>query len=89
MIKNMVFVLLGLFGGIWLVWPGISTKNGWVCTKDIVFNSEKEATDSQSFIEDLTRRLRISSAVSPKTLLSRKHLGPMDKFRIVGDACFR
>ena len=89
MFRNLFFIFLGLFGGLWLVWPGISTKVGWECSKDIVFNAEKEPTDSVSFLQSLQRKLKISSAVSPKTLLKAENLGPMDKFRIIGDACFR
>ena len=89
MIRNFFFVLLGLFGGLWLAWPGVSSKKGWDCTKDIVLNSEEEPKDSQSFLDDLKRKLRLTAALSPKTLLQAENLGPMDKIRIVGDACFR
>ena len=89
MLKNLFFFLLGLYGGLWLVWPGIITQKGWECSKDIVFNSEKEPTDAQTFLDDLKRKLRLSSALSTKTLLKAEDLGRMDKFRIIGDACFR
>ena len=40
-------------------------------------------------IEDIDRKLKIGSAVSAKTLFKAENLGPMDKLRIAGDACFR
>ena len=89
MVRNLFFVLLGIFGGLWLVWPGVASKEGWDCTKDIILNSEEEPKDSVSLLEDLQRKIRLSAALSPKTLLKAENLGPMDKFRIVGDACFR
>ena len=89
MIRNLFFLSFGLFGGLWLVWPGISTKGGWECSKDIVFNADKEPTDSVSFLQSLERKLKISSSLSPKTLFKAENLGPMDKLRVVGDACFR
>jgi len=33
--------------------------------------------------------LKITTAVSPKTLLKANSLDPLDKLRIVGDTCFR
>ena len=89
MIRNFLFFLFGLFGGLWLVWPGVSTSKGWDCTKDIIFNSDKEPTDSASFLEDLTRKLKLSSAVSTKTLLKAETLNPLEKLRIAGEASFR
>ena len=89
MIKNLLIFFLGMFGGLWLIWPGIATQKGWECTNDIIINSEKEPTDSISFLEDLQRKLRLTSAISPKTLLKAENLGMIDKLRILGDACFR
>ncbi len=89
MIRNLFFSLIGLFGGLWLVWPGISSSKGWECASDIVMNAEKEPTDSISLLESIQRKLKLSSAVSTKTLLKADNLGAMEKFRIVGDACFR
>ena len=89
MIRNCFFIFIGLFGGFWLVWPGIATDVGWKCAMDIVLNSEKESNDPESFLKDLQRKLKLTSAVSPKTLLKAETLEPIEKFRIVGDACFR
>jgi len=89
MTRNLLFTFFGLFGGLWLVWPGIISNKGWECTKDIVLNADQKPTDSQSFLKDLHRKLKITTSLSPKTLLKSEKLGPMDKFRVVGDACFR
>ncbi len=78
MFRNLFFVLLGLFGGLWLVWPGIIKQEGWVCAKDIVIKSQKEQID-----------IRAVLSVSPRQMINRKKLGIRDKLRIVGDACFR
>ena len=71
------------------MWPGVSSKNGWVCAKDIVLNVENNAKDSKSILADFQRKLKLSSAISPKALLKADDFTLMDKFRIVGDACFR
>ena len=78
MLRNFLFVLLGLFGGLWIAWPGISDKGNWICAKEIVMKSKEERTD-----------IRAVLAISPKYLMGRKRHAPMDQLRIVGDACFR
>ena len=89
MIRNLFFISLGFFGGLWLAWPGISTNKGLRCAKDIVLNSETKPTDTLSVLGDVRRKLKITTAVSPKTLLKANSLDPLDKLRIVGDVCFR
>ncbi len=89
MLKNFILFSLGLFGGLWIAWPGISTSQGWECAKDTILTSRKENRESKSIVENIRRQLRIGSAVTPKTLLKGENLHPMEKLRIVGDACFR
>ncbi len=89
MFRNLLFFSLGALGGFWVVWPGIITNQGWTCAKDIVSNVEKKPTDAQSFFDDIERKLKIGSAVSPQVLLKAENLGSMEKLRILGDACFR
>ncbi len=89
MYRNLFFLSLGAFGGLWLAWPGIITNTGWSCAKDIVTNVERKPTDVQSLLDDFERKLKIGSAVSPQTLLKGENLKAMDKLRILGDACFR
>ena len=85
----MLFLFLGAFGGFWLVWPGVLTNHGWMCANDIVTNSKKKPSDAKSLLENIERKLKIGSAVSAQTLLKVENLGPIEKLRIVGDACFR
>ena len=89
MTRNLFFFSFGLFAGLWLVWPGIVSNKGWECAKDIVLNADKKPTNSQSFFKNLQRKLKLTTTLSPKTLLRSENLSPMDKFRVVGDACFR
>ena len=89
MIKNLFFLILGLFGGIWFVWPEIITTKGWECAKDIVVSSSEELTDVESFVESLPNKIKLGLAISPKTLLKRENLTRIEKLRIVGDTCFR
>ena len=89
MIRNLFYLSLGIFGGFWLIWPGITSKEGWECASGIALNVERNQIDSNTFLEDINRKLKISSAISPKFLLKSERLGRMDKFRILGDACFR
>ena len=89
MIRNLFFLLLGAFSGIWLVWPQIITSKGWECTKNVIASSSEELTDIESLVESLPNRIRLGLAVSPKTLLKREDLTRIEKLRVVGDACFR
>tara|TARA_B100000700_G_scaffold326217_1_gene437076 strand:+ start:63 stop:332 length:270 start_codon:yes stop_codon:yes gene_type:complete len=89
MIRNLFFITLGAFSSLWIVWPQIITTKGWECTKEVVNSSTEELTDIESFIESLPNKIKLGLAISPKTLLKRKNLTPIEKFRIVGDTCFR
>ena len=89
MIRNLFFLILGAFSGLWFVWPQIITTKGWECSKDVVVSSEEELTDIESFIESLPNKIKLGLAISPKTLLKRKDLTRIEKLRIVGDTCFR
>ena len=89
MIRNLFYLILGAFSGLWFVWPQIITTRGWECTKDVISSSNEELTDIESLIESLPSRIKVGLAVSPRTLLKREDLSRIDKLRIVGDACFR
>ena len=89
MIRNLVFMILGTFGGLWFVWPQIITAKGWECAKDVVVSSNEELTDVESFVESLPNKIKLGLAISPKTLLKRESLTRIEKMRIVGDTCFR
>ena len=89
MIRNLLFFILGLFSGIWLIWPQIITTKGWECTKSVIASSDEELTDIESLVESLPNKIKIGLAISPKALLKRENLTRIEKLRIVGDACFR
>tara|TARA_B100001250_G_scaffold206061_1_gene176876 strand:+ start:52 stop:321 length:270 start_codon:yes stop_codon:yes gene_type:complete len=89
MIRNLFFLILGVFSGLWLIWPQIITSKGWECAKDVVASSDEELTDIESLVESLPNKIKVGLAISPKTLLKREDLTRIEKLRIVGDACFR
>ena len=89
MTRNLFFLILGAFSGIWIIWPQFITTKGWECTKDIIASSNDELTDIESLVESLPNRIKLGLAVSPKTLLKREDLTRIEKLRVVGDACFR
>ena len=89
MIKNLLILLFGAFSGLWFIWPQIITTKGWGCAKDIVVSSNEELTDIESIVESLPNKIKLGLAISPKTLLKRENLTPIEKLRIVGDTCFR
>ena len=89
MIKTLVLIFLGMWGGLWIVWPGISTGKGWGCTKDFVLNGDRYQKTSSSLLRSVERKIKISSSVSPEILLKQKDLNLIQKIRILGDACFR
>ena len=89
MIKNLFFILIGVFGGMWFIWPQIITSDGWKYAKDVVASSSEELTDIESIVESLPNKIKLGLAISPKTLLKRDNLTPIEKLRIVGDTCFR
>ena len=89
MIKKLFLFCLGIFSGLWLIWPQIATNKGWECAKDVLASSDDELTDIESLIESLPNKIKLGLAISPKTVLKREDLNRLDKLRIVGDACFR
>ena len=89
MVRNLFFLIIGAFGGILFIWPQIITTKGWECTKDIISSSDEELTDIESFVESLPNKIKIGLAISPKILLKRQNLSPIEKLRVVGDTCFR
>ena len=89
MIRNLFFLILGAFSGLWFIWPQIITTKGWECAKDVVASSNEELTDIESIVESLPLKIKLGLAISPKTLLKRENLSRIEKIRIVGDTCFR
>ena len=78
MIKTLLILSVGLFGGLWISWPGIVSNENWQCAKEVVNRSKQQKGD-----------VRALMAVSPKTLLKRSNSDQLTNLRLVADACFR
>ncbi len=89
MIRNLFFLLIGSFCGIWLIWPQVITSKGWECANDVISSSDEELSDIESILESLPNKIKLGLAISHKTLLKSDNLNQLEKLRIVGDACFR
>ena len=72
------FIFLGIFGGLYLSWPGILIPGNWKCFNEII---AKSAEDKISF--------KAALEISPSYLLKSKNKKTSSKIRIVADACFR
>ena len=76
--KSFLFLLCGIFAGLYLSWPGILFSNNWKCFNNII---AKSAEDKIS--------IKVMMEVSPSYLIKRKNNNLISKIRIVADACFR
>ena len=76
--KFFLFLLSGMFLGLYLAWPGLLISKNWKCFIDIV---EKSADDKIS--------IKAAMGVSPNYLINNKKKNLPSKLRIVADACFR
>ena len=73
-----LFLISGIFVGLYLSWPGLVLTKNWKCFSDIL---EKSAEDKIS--------LKALMEVSPSYLLKGKNKNNASKIRILADACFR
>ena len=78
MVKTLILLIIGCFGGLWLAWPGVTKKKNWICVKEIVVNSQNNKID-----------VRTLKSVTPKYLVNRNKLTNIDRLRYLGDTCFR
>ena len=76
--RFLLFILLGIFAGLYLSWPGILIPENWKCFNDII---AKSAEDKISF--------KAALEISPSYFLKAKNKKTSSKIRIVADACFR
>ena len=75
--RSFLFLLFGIFAGIYLSWPGILTPKNWKCFNDIIAKSSENKISIKAAME-----------ISPSYLIKskkKKH----SKIRIVANACFR
>ena len=76
--KFFLFLIFGIFAGLYLSWPGLLIPNNWKCFNDIIAQSAEDKIS-----------LRAALEISPSYLLKGKNKKTASKIRIVADACFR
>ena len=73
-----LILLLGIFVGIYMSWPGILISNNWQCFIDIIEKSAEDKISIKAVLE-----------VSPSYLIKSRKNNMTSKIRVVADACFR
>ena len=76
--KSFLFLLSGIFAGLYLSWPGLLISENWKCFNDIIEKSVEDKISLKAVLE-----------ISPSYLLKGKNKNKISKIRIVADACFR
>ena len=76
--KYFLFLLSGIFAGLFISWPGIVISKNWKCFNDIIAKSTEDKISIKAVLE-----------VSPNYLIKGKNKNMSSKIRIVADACFR
>tara|TARA_B100000941_G_C28051361_1_gene324659 strand:- start:108 stop:341 length:234 start_codon:yes stop_codon:yes gene_type:complete len=76
--KYFLFLLSGIFAGLFISWPGIIISKNWKCFNDIIAKSTEDKISIKAVLE-----------VSPNYLIKGKNKNMSSKIRIVADACFR
>ena len=76
--KSFLFLLSGIFAGLYISWPGIVISKNWKCFNDIIEKSAEDKISIKAVLE-----------ISPSYLIKNKNKNMPSKIRIVADACFR
>ena len=76
--KSVLFLLSGIFAGLYLSWPGIVIPKNLKCFKDIIVKSLEDKVSIKTVLE-----------ISPSYLIKSNNKNMPSKIRIVADACFR
>ena len=76
--RYFLFLLLGIFAGLYLSWPGILITKNWKCFNEIIENSAEDKISIKAVLE-----------VSPSYLIKGKNKNMTSRIRVVADACFR
>ena len=76
--KLFLFLIFGIFAGLYLSWPGLVIPENWKCFNDIISKSAEDKISLKAALE-----------ISPSFLLKGKNKKTASKIRIVADACFR
>ena len=76
--RFLLFLLLGIFAGLYLSWPGLLIPKNWKCFNEIIAKSAEDKISINATLE-----------VSPSYLIKGKNKYMTSKIRVVADACFR
>jgi len=76
--KFFLFLVFGIFLGLYLSWPGLLIPENWKCFNQIIAKSAEYKIYLKSALE-----------ISPSYFLKAKNKKTISKIRIVADACFR
>ena len=76
--KSFLFLLSGIFAGLYLSWPGIVISKNWKCFNNIILKASDNKISIKAVLE-----------ISPSYLVKRKNNNMYSKARIIADACFR
>jgi len=76
--RSFLFLLSGIFVGLYFSWPGILLSKNWQCFNEIIEKSVKDKISIKALLE-----------VSPSYLINGKNKNITSKIRVVADACFR
>ena len=76
--RSFLFLLSGVFIGLYLSWPGIMVSKNWKCFNDIVRNISEDKISIKAVME-----------ISPSYFLRSRDKNIPSRMRIIADACFR
>ena len=76
--RSFLFLVSGIFVGLYLSWPGILISKNWKCFNEIIEKSAKDKISIKAVLE-----------VSPSYLINGKNKNMISGIRVVADACFR
>ena len=76
--RILLFLIVGIFVGLYLSWPGLVKPENWKCFNQIISKSAEDKISLKAALE-----------ISPSYLLKGKNKKKTSKIRIVADACFR
>ena len=76
--RSFLFIISGVFAGLYLSWPGIVVSKNWKCFNEIIAKSAEDKISFKTVLE-----------ISPSYLIKGKNKKTSSKIRIVADACFR
>ena len=76
--KSFLFLISGIWVGLFLSWPGILVSKNWKCFNEIIEKSADEKISIKAALE-----------ISPNYLIKGRNKNMTSKLRVVADACFR